>query len=327
VNLESIDTGTRLRKLARSVAAVACALFLAGPGPPAFAAGAPAEPTADTCLALGAGGANGLAHVAVLETLDELGVRPRRIAGSSIGAIVGALYASGLSGREIRDLVMRSFTVREDQPLSDLLSEDAVRWAELIEVDLGDGGLLSSDGIMAFLIDALEVERFEALELPLLVVAGDLWTREQVVLREGDLASALRASMALPGVFRAVRREGRTLVDGGTVNPVPFDLLSGDCGFVIAVDVAGVRTPPENGAVGYFETVFNAAKVMQQSIVNAKRQLGEPDLYLAPAITDIRSLEFHRAEEVFEQARPVQERLRRELPDLLGLEEPPNRPR
>ncbi|MEE4174563.1 MAG: patatin-like phospholipase family protein [Xanthomonadales bacterium] len=324
--MQKIDSEPLLRKLTRTVATVGYALILAGTGTGALATEGPAEPAAEICLALGAGGANGLAHVAVLETLDELGVRPRRIAGSSIGAVVGALYASGLSGREIRDFVLRSFTVQEDQPWSDLISEDAVRWAELIEVDLGDGGLLSSDGIMNFLIDTLEAERFEDLELPLLVVAGDLWTREQVVLREGDVASAVRASMALPGVFQAVNREGRTLVDGGTVNPVPFDLLAKDCDIVIAVDVAGVRTPPENGEVGYFETVFNAAKVMQQSIVNAKRQLKEPDLYLAPAIRDIRSLEFHRAEEVFEQARPAQERLRRELPALLGIDGPVDRP-
>lgn len=320
MTMKRLFPDTMFRTLTHRVAAVGSSLFLAASGAPALAAGEPSNPAAEPCLALGAGGANGLAHVAVLETLDELGVRPRRIAGSSIGALVGALYASGLSGREIRELVMRSFTVREERPWSDLLSEDAVRWAELIEVDLGDGGLLSSDGIMNFLVDALEVQRFEALELPLLVVAGDLWTREQVVLREGNLATALRATMALPGVFRAVHREGRTLVDGGTVNPVPFDLLSDDCDIVIAVDVAGVRTPPENGEVGYFETVFNAAKVMQQSIVEAKRQLGAPDLYLAPAIRDIRSLEFHRAEAVFEQARPAQARLRRELPDLLGLQ-------
>jgi NTE family protein len=249
----------------------------------------------------------------VLETLDELGVKTRRIAGSSIGAVVGALYASGLSGREIRALVMDSFTVREDRSLGKLISEDARRWAELIDVDLGDGGILSSDGAISFLVDALEVERFEALTVPLLVVAGDLWSREQVVINEGDLASAVRASMALPGVFEPVQRDGRTLVDGGTVNPVPFDLLTDDCETVIAVDVAGERTPPANGEVGYFETVFNAAKVMQQAIVSAKRDLSEPELYLAPAIRDIRSLEFYRAEEVFEQARPAQERLKREL--------------
>lgn len=285
---------------------------------------APAEdppPVTDApsvCVALGAGGANGLAHVSMLETLDEMGVAPRRIAGASIGAVIGALYASGLSGREIRELVISSFTLQEEKPLRRWLSEDAVRWANLIEVDLGSGGLLSSDGVVAFLIEHLEAKRFEELLRPLQVVAGDLWTREQVVLDSGDLASAVRASMALPGVFQPVRREGRTLVDGGTVNPVPFDLLDGeDCEHVIAVDVTGIRTPPENGEVGYFETVFNAAKVMQGSIVTAKRRLSEPSLFLAPPIKDIRSLEFYRAEEVFEQARPAQGTLRRDLERLL----------
>ncbi len=265
------------------------------------------------CLALGAGGANGLAHVTVLEVLDAHGARPRRIAGSSIGAVVGALYASGLSGAEIRALVLESFTTSEEQTLGDFLSEDALRWADLVEVELGEGGLLSSDGIMAFLLEALDARTFEDLTLPLMVVAGDLWSREQVVLEHGDLASAVRASMALPGVFQPVFRDGRTLIDGGTVNPVPFDLFGDDCDFVIAVDVVGERTPPRNGDVGYFDTVFNSAKVMQQAIVTAKRRLREPDLYLAPPVKDVRSLEFYRAEEVFEQSKPAADQLAREL--------------
>jgi len=271
------------------------------------------SPAGGPCLALGAGGANGLAHIPVLETLDELGQRPSRIAGSSIGAVVGALYASGMSGQEIRALVLESFTLEDSPSLGDMLMEDATRWADLIEVDLGDGGLLSSDGAISFLLENLKTRNFEELEVPLQVVAGDLWGREPVVMASGDLSSAVRASIAIPGVFRPVQRDGRTLVDGGTVNPVPFDLFSDDCALVIAVDVSGVRTPPKNGEQSYFETVFNAVKVMQQAIVAAKRRQGEPDIFLAPAIRDIRALEFYRAEEVFEQARPVQEQLRRAL--------------
>jgi len=267
------------------------------------------------CLALGAGGANGLAHIPVLETLDELGQRPSRIAGSSIGAVVGALYASGMSGQQIRALVLESFTLEESPSLSELIVEDAARWADLIDLDLGNGGLLSSDGAIAFLLESLEAQTFEELEIPLQVVAGDLWSREAVILSSGDLGSAVRASMALPGVFQPVQRDGRTLVDGGTVNPVPFDLFPDDCTLVIAVDVSGVRTPPENGEQSYFETVFNAVKVMQEAIVTAKRSQGEPDLFLAPAISDIRALEFYRAEEVFEQARPTQEQLRQAVQD------------
>lgn len=288
---------------------VAFWLVLTAPAPLAAADDAASGP----CLALGAGGANGLAHIPVLETLDALGQRPRRIAGSSIGAVVGALYASGLSGREIRSLVLESFTLEDSPSLGDLIAEDAARWANLIEVDLGDGGLLSSDGVIAFLFEALEATTFEELEIPLQVVAADLWNREPVVLTSGNLKSAVRASMALPGVFRPVQRAGRTLIDGGAVNPVPFDLFPEDCAPVIAVDVTGVRTPPENGEQSYFETVFNAVKVMQQAIVTAKRGQREPDLFLAPAIRDIRALEFYRAEEIFEQAKPVQDTLRRTL--------------
>lgn len=268
------------------------------------------------CLALGAGGATGLAHVAVLEVLDAQGARPARIAGSSIGAVVGALYASGLSGAEIRDLVLESFSAPDEQSLEEFLTEEALRWAELVEVELGDGGLLSSDGVIAFLIEALGVQTFDGLSIPLAIVAGDLWSREQVVIDTGDLPSAIRASMALPGVFQAVQREGRTLIDGGTVNPVPFDLFGEECDYVIAVDVAGVRTPPADGQAAYLDTLFNSVKVMQQAIVSAKRRIDEPDLYLAPEIRDVRALEFYRAKEVFDQSRPMQERLTRELQSL-----------
>lgn len=294
-------------------------LALAAPAPLAAADDTASGP----CLALGAGGANGLAHIPVLETLDALGQRPRHIAGSSIGAVVGALYASGLSGREIRALVLESFTLEDSPSLGDLIVEDAARWADLIEVDLGDGGLLSSDGVIAFLFEALQAGTFEELDIPLQVVAADLWSREPVVLTSGDLSSAVRASMAIPGVFQPVQRAGRTLIDGGAVNPVPFDLFPADCAPVIAVDVTGVRTPPDNGEQSYFETVFNAVKVMQQAIVTAKRAQREPDVFLAPAIRDIRALEFYRAEEVFEQARPVQEQLRTALQ---GTPEAPSSP-
>lgn len=284
------------------------------------------SPASGPCLALGAGGANGLAHIPVLETLDELGQRPSRIAGSSIGAVVGALYASGMSGQEIRALVLESFTLNDSPSLRSLIVEDASRWADFVEVELGNGGLLSSDGVITFLLDALQARTFEELELPLQVVAGDLWDREPVIMSSGDLSSAVRASMAIPGIFRPVQRDGRTLVDGGAVNPVPFDLFADDCALVIAVDVTGVRTPPETGEQSYFETIFNAVKVMQRAIVTAKRRQGEPDLFLAPEIRDIRALEFYRAEEVFEQARPVQAQLRRALgsaPEQPATSSPP----
>jgi len=268
-------------------------------------------------LALGAGGANGLAHIAMLEVFEELGLRPHRITGSSIGAVIGALFCSGLSAADIRGMVVSTFSENGEGILDRLLSEQALHWIELLELDLGSGGLLNSERILSGVYRAIETRRFENLDPPLAVVAADLWTGEQVVLDSGELMPAVQASMALPGVFTPILLDGRVLIDGGTVNPVPWDLLAGDCDIVVGIDVSGVRTPG-SGTPGYFETLFNSAKVMQQAIVEAKRQAAAPDIFIAPQVRDIRALEFHRADEVFAQAATARDQLRRQLRTLLN---------
>ncbi len=269
-------------------------------------------------IALGGGGANGLAHILMLELLDELSIQPGMIAGTSIGAIIGALYAGGMSGKEIRGLVEQFFISWEEPLFEELVDKEALRWFEFIEVEVGSGGLLSSEGFISFLYDTLKQERFDQLKIPLKVTAADLWRREQVVLQEGDLLPAIKASMALPGIFQPVVMDDRVLIDGGTVNPVPYDLLIGECDIVIAIDVAGERTRPQDSVPSYFSTVFNAAKVMQQAIMTEKLRRLEPDIYLSPPIVDIRALEFYRAQEVFEQAIPARNELRQRLLEVLG---------
>lgn len=267
-------------------------------------------------IALGAGGAAGLAHVLMLEALDERGIRPRRIAGSSIGAIIGALYASGNSGREIRSLIEEFFATSGKGAVQSLVSDEGGHWFDMIDVELGNGGLLASGELMSFLLDKIGQTHLEDLDIPLFVVAGDLWNREAVVLDSGPLRPAVQASMAIPGVFEPVSLDGRVLIDGGTVNPVPFDLLAGCCDVTVAIDVTGFRTPGENSA-GYFETLFNSVKVMQQAIVREKLRHAKPDIYIKPEITDVRALEFHRAREIFQQAAPAKTQLASELGKLL----------
>ena len=269
-------------------------------------------------LALGAGGANGLAHILMLETLDEMGIKPQCIAGSSIGAIIGALYAAGMSGKQIRELVEQFIISPDESLLEQLVSKDALRWLEFIEIELGSGGILSSEGFIAFLYDTLKPETFEQLQIPLKVVAADLWSREQVVLQSGELLPAIKASMALPGVFQSVEHNKRMLVDGGTVNPVPYDLLMAECDLVIGIDVSGVRTPPKVLAPDYFATVFNSAKIMQQAIMTEKLRRQAPAIYIKPRIIDIRALEFYRAKEVFTQAVPARQELKHRLTELLA---------
>jgi NTE family protein len=269
-------------------------------------------------MALGAGGASGLAHILMLEVLDEMGIQVSCIAGSSIGAIVGYLFAAGMSGKEIRELVERFVLSHQEKPLSRIFEGHTLEWINFVEIELGNGGLLSADGFLAFMSETLKKKSFEELNIPMHIVAADLWTREQVVLASGDLMSAIKASMAIPGVFEPVRRDGRVLIDGGTCNPVPYDLLTDHCDIVIGIDVIGERTQPASGVPGYFETIFNSVKVMQASIMNEKRRHREPDIYISVPVKDIRALEFYRAQEVFEQSTPAKKILTQQLKKIMA---------
>lgn len=269
-------------------------------------------------IALGAGGANGLAHIVMLEVLEEMGLRPHRIAGSSIGAVIGAMFASGMSAAEIRNLTNKAFVADDENLVQKLVSSQAVHWMELVELEVGNGGLLDSQRILSHFYNSVSAKTFADLDIRLDVVAGDLWNHEQVVLNDGALLPAIQASIAIPGIFEPVEIDGRILIDGGTVNPVPWDLLFDDCNIVIGIDVGGVRSKPESGENGYFETLFNSFKVMQTAIVKEKQRHREPDILIAPQIRDIRALEFYNAAAVFEQAEPAKEELENALKALLS---------
>ena len=269
-------------------------------------------------LALGSGGARGLSHVMVFEVLDELGLRAHRIAGSSIGAVMGALYAAGLSAADIHRHIGRLTVSRDETWFHALLEEDLSRWLRFFQPALGSGGLVKADAFLEYLRETTGRKAFEELETPLQVVATDLWTREQVVLESGDLWTAVNASMAMPGLFSPVNIDDRTLVDGGLTNPLPYDLLWDDCDIVIAVDVLGTRTADGSRDPSYFDTSFNTFQIMQAAIIAEKRRYREPDVLVRPDIRDVRVLEFHRFQEIFEQARPARDALSEELVARLG---------
>ncbi len=264
-------------------------------------------------IALGAGGANGLAHIPMLEVLDEMNITPTCISGSSVGAVIGALYASGLSGKEIRATVNRFISLDEEPITTNILTPDSIRWLRFIEPGLGKGGLISSDGFISYLSEIIDYKAFEDLPIPLKVVAADQWSCEQIVLEKGKLLPAIKASMALPGIFEAVSFNNRMLIDGGTVNPLPYDILAEKCDIVIAINVASQRTASKTAIPSYFDTIFNASRVMQSAIVKEKLKHQPPTIYISPKIVDVRALEFYRAKQIFEQAEPSKEQLRQAL--------------
>ncbi len=265
-------------------------------------------------IALGAGGARGLAHILMLETLDELGLKPAYISGTSVGAIAGVLYCSGMTGKELRES-FSELIVSERNRVTNLFN---FKWLDFIAPQFEGAGLLKTENFIKFLFKLINARTFEELDIPLFVVTSNFWTREEVVFKSGDLVSVIQASISLPGIFSPVLIEDNVLIDGGAVNPVPFDILPNDCDLTIAIDVIGHRTAGQDLMPSLTEAVFNTFQIMEKSITKQKLRVVCPDIYIEPYISDVRVLEFHKAEHVFRQAEPAKDRLKRELEKRLN---------
>ncbi|MDR6633494.1 NTE family protein [Phyllobacterium sp. 1468] len=271
-------------------------------------AGSPADvPT--FAIALGGGGARGLAHINVIEALDELGIRPTAISGSSIGAIMGAGMAAGMSGRDIREYAIATLSRR---------GEIAARLWRMRPASFGEilgGGIRFSQFniekvLKTFLPDRIP-DTFEELTIPLSVTATDFYGQREVPIAEGDLYSAIAASAAIPALFRPVLRDDCILIDGGIYNPVPFDHVKDKAQFVIAIDVVG---GPE-GNIGKFpssiDAMFGASQLMMQSIIATRLRTDPPAIFLRPNVARFGVLDFLRVEQVLRDSAGIKEELKR----------------
>ena len=268
-------------------------------------------------LALGGGGAKGLAHIPMLEAFEELGVRPAHVAGTSMGAVVGVSYCGGLDARGLRRSI-EDMTILKSDTLKTISSKKIFKWLDFLAPHFEPGGVVKSERFINFLMGNIAVDTFEELAIPLSVVAADFWKREARVFDAGPLAPAVQASMSIPGVFAPVELDGAVLVDGGGVNPVPFDILPADCDLTVAIDVTGQRAPGDRGLPTVSESVINMFQIMQKTIIDEKLRHTRPDIYIDVESAGVGSLDFHRVETVFAQAEPSKDKLKRALEARLG---------
>jgi len=272
--------------------------------------------TKTVALALGGGGARGLAHIPVFEVLDEMGIRPVAIAGTSIGAILGAPYAAGMRGKDLRKYIM---TMAHDRAalLRKLLAIRASGIGSLITSGFRSATLIDAEKFCKHFLPEEVPDTFEQLQIPLTIIASDLYARREAALSSGPLRPAVAASMALPGISRPVMVEGRVMVDGGATNPLPFDRLKGLADIVIAVDVAGPATEERTEMPDSLECYLATILVMGQSIIDEKLRHGTPDILLQPNVGVFGTLDFLRASAVLRAADPIKEELREKLTALL----------
>lgn len=285
-------------------------LALASPSAPALAAAAQERPKVG--LALSGGGARGVAHVGVLQVLEELGIPVDYIAGTSMGAIVGGLYASGYDAEEILDIVEKidwekAMTDRPARVNRTMRSKDLDRdFLIPYRVGFNDGRLQLPLGVIEgqhldqvfqrLLMPAAGITDFDRLAIPFRAVATDLVTGDEVVLGQGSLANALRASMSVPGVFAPVTIDDRMLVDGGMSNNLPVDVVR-DMGadIVIAVDISSpmLRREELTSVLSVTEQLSNF--LTRWSTENQIESLGPQDVLLVPDLEGISSADFSQA--------------------------------
>jgi len=266
-------------------------------------------------LALGSGGARGLAHIAVIEALDELGVRPVAIAGTSIGAAVGAAYAAGMDGKAMRRLAIQVAHARSET-IAGLVSARAA--GALFSAALANPMLLDARKLAAAFLPPEIPENFAALKIPLTVLATDLYERCAVAFTAGGLRDAISASMAVPGLVRPVEIGGKVLVDGGAVEPLPFRYLVGHADAILAVDVTGGTRDRPREIPDPWECLFTTLQIMGRAIVNEQLKHGAPDILIRPNLGAFRMLDFFRASAILRAADAVKAEVKAQVGKLLA---------
>jgi NTE family protein len=301
-------------------------------------------------IALGSGAARGWAHIGVLKALEELGIHPQIVCGTSMGALVGAAYVQG----HLDALETWAGSIRRHGFL------------RFIDLRIPGRGLMQGGRLMEFLARFIPDEDIPALPKPFAAVATDLATGREVWLREGRLLHAVRASIAVPGLFTPVSQGSHWLVDGGLVNPVPVSLCRAlGAQLVIGVNPFGDRLTRANGRSGLvatplaadepeaepslaaaaglpagrrlrlrrreraaeralggprvLEVMMGALNIMQDRIVRSRMAGDPPDVLLAPRISHIGLLEFNRAAEAIAEGRACVQRMLPALQDVVGL--------
>ena len=224
-------------------------------------------------LALGGGAARGFAHVGVIQILEEAGLRPSHIVGTSAGSLVAALYASGKSSAELARLAE---TMQE---------ADITDWM----LPILNRGALRGEALAKYVNNQVGGRNLEQMAIPLGIVATDLRNGDAVTFRRGNTGVAVRASSAVPAVFQPVRIGEREFVDGGLVAPVPVrQTREMGANFVLAVDISS--DPEGNPSGDTFQILMQTFTIMGKSINTLS--LKEADFVVRPALTGVKSADF-----------------------------------
>ena len=247
-------------------------------------------------LVLSGGGALGGAHVGVLEVLEAAGIRPYCVSGASAGAAVGSVYCAGTSLKRVKELAM------------------TMEWSKIGQMMRPRrGGFFDGSRLEDYLIELVGDRTFDELQIPFAAAAADILRDELVILREGRLAPAVRASCAFPGVFTPVEYEGHLLVDGGLINNLPV-AATHDMGaeYVIAVDLSAPLLEPRKPPSNLLEMWSLSLATL---IRNTHREASLADVVIFPAVSEFNWVDLSQIPVLIERGRAAAEEA---LPQILS---------
>ncbi|AFT69693.1 Phospholipase, patatin family [Alloalcanivorax dieselolei B5] len=274
-------------------------------------------------LALGSGSARGWAHIGVIQALEEMGIRPDVVAGTSIGALVGSAYVNGALD-DLADWV-KTLTTKDVFGLMDFTLS---------------GGVVKGEKLFGFFEERHSNPNIEDLEQRFVTVATDMKSGREIWISKGPILQAARASCALPGLFTPLKHQGRWMLDGGLVNPVPVSAARAfGADVVIAVNLnaqlvgahlSRQKPPEENGATeeehslwqkmanyftsgdgqapGFFDVIASSVNIMQDRITRSRMAGDPPEITLIPLLEDFALMDFHRAKEAIDEGHRLVER-------------------
>ena len=251
-------------------------------------------------LALGGGAARGFADVGVIQVLEEAGIQPQLVVGTSAGSLVAALYASGKNGAQLQ----RVAETMEEATLTDW----TIPWLSR--------GMMRGDALARYVSSQTGGRRIEDVRVPLGIVATDLHSGQGMLFQRGDIATAVRASSAVPSVFEPVRIGGRDYVDGGLVSPVPVRYarqMGAD--LVVAVDISSA--PEGNKASDMLQILLKTFTIMSKSINGF--ELKEADVVVRPALNNVGSAAFNERRRSIEAGRQAMLQALPQLREMLAL--------
>ncbi len=233
-----------------------------------------------------------MAHIGAIEELEERGFEIAAVAGTSMGALIGGMYASG----------------HLDAFKKWMCSLDKYRVFGLVDFTISSEGLVKGDRVIHAMEELVPDVRIEQMPVPFAAVAADLLTGREVVFDRGGLYDAIRASISIPSVFQPVRRDGMVLVDGGTVNPLPLNRVRREEGdLLVAVDVSAPfgadPTSRANASLNYYKVLIASSQIMQQHITQLMCRLYRPDVLVQMPADSYGMFEFYRSAELVEAGR------------------------